>query len=200
MQFRNPQSGGAGFRLIVLLVLVGAGAYLAWGFVHQQPSVPQTTVSQAAAASAQQKAEAFASAQAQAQQTGKPVRVVETFNDAELSSLANEAAAARGMPVDRISLHATGQGTVQGTAQAQVAGQTMPVSLEGVPVVTDNRVALNVTSTHVGAIPLPGPVSDQVTQSLRQPLELGQPISGFQQLHVEVSSGQLTVSGVAEPG
>ena len=184
----------------MLLALVAAGAYLAWGFVHQGSSVPQTTVSQATAASAQQKAEAFANAQAQAQQTGRPVRVVETFNDAELSSLANEAAAARGLPVDRISLHATGQGTVQGTAQTQVAGQTMPVSLEGVPVVTDNRVALNVTSTHVGAIPLPGPVSDQVTQSLRQPLELGQPISGFQQLHVEVSSGQLTVSGVAEPG
>lgn len=200
MRHPNAQTGGAGFRLVMLLALVAAGAYLAWGFVHQGSSVPQTTVSQATAASAQQKAEAFANAQAQAQQTGRPVRVVETFNDAELSSLANEAAAARGLPVDRISLHATGQGTVQGTAQTQVAGQTMPVSLEGVPVVTDNRVALNVTSTHVGAIPLPGPISDQVTQSLRQPLELGQPISGFQQLHVAVASGQMTVSGVAEPG
>jgi uncharacterized protein YpmS len=198
VQHRNRQTGGAGFRLVVLLVLLGAGAYLAWGFVHQ-PSVPQTNVSQAAVASAKQKAEAFAEAQAKAQQTGRPVSVVETFNDAELSSLANEAAQARGMPVSSISLHATSQGTVQGTAQAQVAGQTMPVSLEGVPVVTDNRVALNVTSTHVGGVPLPGTIGDQVTQSLRQPLELGQPISGFQQLRVAVSSGQLTVSGVAQP-
>ena len=171
MKRRNPQTGGATLRLVVLVVLVAAGAYVAWGFVHQPPSVPQTTLSDAIAASAQQKAAAFASAQVQAQQTGRPVRVVETFSDAELSSLANEAAQSRGLPVDRINLHATAQGTVQGTAQAQVAGQTMPVSLEGVPVVTDNRVALNVTSTHVGALPLPGPISDQVTQSLRQPLE-----------------------------
>lgn len=60
-----------------------------------------------------------------------------------------------------------------------MAGQTLPVSLERVPVVTDNRVALDVTSTQVGAIPLPGPVAEQPTQSLRQPLELEQPISGF---------------------
>jgi len=56
-----------------------------------------------------------------------------------------------------------------------VAGQTLPVTLEGVPVVSDNRVALSVKSTQVGS--LPGPISDQLTQQLRQPLELGQPIT-----------------------
>lgn len=183
----------------MLLVVLAIGGYLAWGFIHQTPSVPPTSMSDATVASAQQKALAFADAQAKAERTGQPVKVVETFSDAELSSLANEAAQARGLPVNQISLHATGQGTVEGTGQAQVAGQTMPVTLEGVPVVTDNRVALNVTSTKVGSFPLPGPISDQVTEQLRRPLELGEPIQGFQQLHVAVREGELTVSGVAQP-
>jgi hypothetical protein len=200
VQRRNPQAGGAGFRLVVLVLVLAVAGYVIWGFVHQSPAVPASNASDASAASAQQKALAFANAQAQAQRTGQAVRVVETFDDAELSSLANDAAQAKGLPVDKISLHATSQGTVQGSGQAQVAGQTVPVTLEGVPVVSDSRVALNVTSTKVGSIPLPGPISDQVTQSLRQPLELGQAIQGFQQLQVAVHEGQLTVSGVAQPG
>ena len=183
----------------MLLLLLTAGGYVAWQFWHEQGSGTAVTISSASAASAQQKADAFARAAAQAQQTGRAVQVVETFDDAELSALANEAARAQSLPIDQISLHATGQGTVQGHAQAHVAGQTLPVSLEGVPVVANNRVALHVTSTQVGAIPLPGPLGDQVAQSLRQPLELGQSIAGFQNLQVTVSQGQLTVSGVAEP-
>jgi uncharacterized protein YpmS len=194
---RNDQAGRGGLGLIVLIGLLAVGGYLAWGFVHQSSSVPAVTTSQATNASAQQKVQAFANAQARAQQTGQQVRVAETFDDAELSSLANDAAQARGMPVNDISLHATGQGTVQGRASAQVAGQTLPVTLEGVPVVSDNRVALSVKSTQVGS--LPGPISDQLTQQLRQPLELGQPITGFGQLHVAVTDGQLTVTGVARP-
>lgn len=199
MRDRRPQRGAAGLRLVVLVLVLAVGGYLAWGFINQSPSVPHAQTSNATATSAQQKAEAFLRAQQQAQQSGKPVKVVQTFSDAELSSLANQAAEARGMPVSQISLHSTDQGTVQGSAQARVGGQTLPVSLEGVPVVNDNRVALNVTSTKVGAIPLPGPISDQVAQSLKQPLELGQPIQGFQQLQVSVTSGRMTVSGVAEP-
>jgi hypothetical protein len=194
---KNPQAGRAGLLVVVLLLVVGA--FAAWTFAHQQPSGPVTTASPANAASAREKALAFQQAQTQAQQTGHPVRVVETFGDAELTSLANEEAQARGLPVDQISLHATAQGTVQGRAQAHVAGQTLPVTMEGVPVVTDSRVALNVKSTQVGTIPLPGAITDQVTQALRQPLELGQPITGFQNLHVSVGDGQVTVSGIAQP-
>lgn len=193
----GDQSGRGGLGLVVLLCVLGILGYLAWGFVRQTSSVPTVTTSQASDASAQEKVQAFANAQARAQQTGQAVRVAETFDDAELSSLANDAAQARGLPVTAISLHSTGQGTVQGRGSAQVAGQTVPVSLEGVPVVTDNRVALDVRSTQVGS--LPGPISDQLTQQLRQPLELGQPISGFDQLHVSVTDGRMTVTGVAQP-
>src|SRR5438477_431355 len=83
---------------------LAVGGYLAWNFVHQEPSVPVATTSPADNANAHQKASAF--------------------TDAELSSLANEAAQSRGMMVDQISLHATGQGTVLGRAEAHVAGQT----------------------------------------------------------------------------
>jgi hypothetical protein len=194
---RNSQRGRGGLGLIVLIGVLAIGGYLAWAFVHQGSSVPAVTTSRADNASAQQKVAAFANAQAQAQQTGRAVRVAESFDDAELSSLANDAAQSRGLPVQNISLHATGQGTVQGRGDAEVAGQTVPVTLEGVPVVSTNRVALNVTSTHVGS--LPGPLSDQLTQQLRQPLEIGQPITGFDQLQVSVTSGRLTVTGLAQP-
>jgi hypothetical protein len=194
----RTQGGGAGLRLLVVLLVVGVASYLAWGFVHQQPSTPAVATSAAAAESGQQKAEAFANAQAQAQRTGRPVGVVETFDDAELTSLANQAAQAEDLPVRQISLHATGHGTVQGQAQATVSGQTVPVTLEGVPEVSGNQVRLNVTSTHVGALPLPGALSDQATASIR-PLTLGRSISGFQDLQVTTSEGQLTVRGTALP-
>ncbi len=183
----------------MLIAILGLGAYLVWSFVNQRSASPNIVSSAAAADSGRQKAAAFANAAAQAQRTGRPVSVAETFNDAEITSLANEAAQQEAVPVDHISLHATNQGTIQGSAQAHVAGQSLPVTLEGVPVVTDNRVALNVTSTHVGGLPLPGPISDQVAQAVRQPLQLGAPVSGFQNLQVSVSDGRLTVSGVAQP-
>jgi len=195
----NNQSGAGGLRLLVIIVLLALGGYVAWNFVYAGSSGLRVTSSPGAADSGRQKALAFANAQAQAQRTGRPVSVVETFTDAELSSLANEAAQQEGLPFDQISLHSTSQGTVTGQAQAHVAGTSVPVTLEGSPVVTDNRVALNVTSTHVGTIPLPGPISDQVAQSVRRPLQLGAPITGFQNLQVRASEGQLTVSGVAVP-
>jgi uncharacterized protein YpmS len=196
---RSAQTGRGGIGLLVALLVVAGGGYLAWRFVHQESSVPAASTSAATTATANEKATSFTTAQANAQQSGKVVRVAQTFNDAELSSLANEAARSRGMMVDQISLHATGQGTLQGRAQAHVAGQDVPVSLVAVPRVANNRVSLDVTSTQVGAIPLPGAITDQVTSSLRQPLQLGQVIDGFQQLQIAVAEGQVTVTGLAQP-
>lgn len=195
----TDQSGRGGVRLFILVAVLAIAGYLVWNFVHQSPTGLQVTSSGAAADSGRQKAQAFANAQTQAQRTGRPVSVIESFTDAELSSLANEAAQQQGLPLDQISLHSTSQGTVQGQAQAHVAGTTVPVTIEGSPMVTNNRVALNVSSTRVGAVPLPGPLSDQVAQSIRQPLQLGAPVSGFQNLSVKATDGQLTVSGVAQP-
>ena len=201
MSTSTTQSGRGGVALAVLIVALGALAYLGWGFLHQSSSLPPVTTSAASEASARDKALAFAQAEAQARQSGRPVSVIETFNDAELSSLANQAAQAKALPVDQIVLHATGQGTVKGQAQAHALGQSVPVYLEGVPTVSDgNRLQLQVTSTQLGSVPLPGPVTDQVTQSIRQPLELGQPLIGFQDVRVTTAEGQLTVRGIAQPG
>ncbi|HKF76371.1 MAG TPA: hypothetical protein VKF59_09530 [Candidatus Dormibacteraeota bacterium] len=195
---RHTQAGGAGVRLLVVMVVLAVGAYVAWGFVHR-PAGTVVTSSPQDAQTAQQKALAFQAAQAKAQQTGRAVSVAETFTDAELSSLANQQAQARGLPFNQISLHSTAQGTIQGQARTQVAGQDLPVSLVGVPIISNGRVALKITSTQVGSMPLPGGITDQVTQSIRQPLELGQPITGFSGLRVALADGELTVSGIAEP-
>lgn len=194
----KSQSGRAGVVALVVLVLLAGGAYAAWTMAHQSPNLSANS-SPADAQSGSQKAQAFSNAQAQALRTGRPVPVSETFSDAELSALANQAAANRNLPISQISLHTTNQGTVQGQAQASVAGQTVPVTLEGVPVVTGDHVALNVTSTHMGSIPLPGAISDQVTQQIKQPLELGASFNNWQNVRVSVAQGQLTVSGTAEP-
>jgi hypothetical protein len=197
----TTQSGRGGLAIVILVLALGALAYLGWGFLHQSSSLPPVTTSAASEASARDKALAFAQAEAKARLSGRPVSVIETFDDAELSALANEAAQAKALPLDQIVLHSTSQGTIKGQAQAHVVGQTVPVYLEGVPTVSDgNRLVLQVTSTQVGSVPLPGPVTDQVTRSIRQPLELGQPLTGFQDVRVTTADGQLTVRGVAQPG
>ncbi len=195
----SEQSGRGGLGLLLFIAVLGIAALAAWTFVHQDTAGLQVTSSAAAADSGRQKALAFAAAEAEARRTGRPVSVVETFSDAELSSLANEAAQLQGLPIDSISLHSTGQGTVMGRAQAHLAGQSLPVTMEASPVVTGDVIALNVTSTRIGALPVPGPLSDQITQAIKQPLRLGTPISGFQDLQVRASDGALTVSGVAQP-
>jgi hypothetical protein len=199
MSVKRAQSGRGGLTLLVLLIVLAVGGYVAWGFLHQTPA-RTVAATPADSASAQQKALSFAQGKVRARLTGRPVSVVQTFDDAELSALANQAAQAKGLAVDQISLHATGHGTVQGSAQAHAAGQSLPVTLEGVPQVSDgNRLQLHVNSVGVGAFPLPGPVAEQATQSIRGPLELGQPLTGYQDVHVTTSEGQLTVSGTATP-
>src|SRR5215467_12447909 len=84
---RTDQEGRGGLGLIVLIGVLAVGGYLAWGFVHQDSSVPVVNTSLASDTSAQQKVQAFANAQARAQRTGQAVQVAETFDDAELSSL-----------------------------------------------------------------------------------------------------------------
>jgi hypothetical protein len=199
MSVKRAQSGRGGLTLVVLLIVLAVGGYVAWGFLHQTPT-RTVAATPADSASAQQKALSFAQGKVRARLTGRPVSVVQTFDDAELSALANQAAQAKGLAVDQISLHATGHGTIQGSAQAHAGGQSVPVTLEGVPQVNEgNRLQLHVTSVGVGAFPLPGPIADQATKSIREPLELGQPLTGYQDVHVTTSEGQLTVSGTATP-
>jgi hypothetical protein len=184
-------------RVLLVLGVLAAAVVGVWWFAQQPASLPPITLSNTAAQSAREKAEDIARAQAEARSTGRPVPVVETFSDSEMSSLANQVAADRQLPVDGIVLHATARGTIQGQARAHVGGQTLPVYLEGVPQVSGDQVRLRVTTTRLGALPLPAGLANQLTQDVRRDLELGEPVAGFSDLSVTATEGRVTVRGVA---
>src|SRR2546423_15488319 len=107
MNAKGAPWGRGGLVLVVLLMVRAVAGYVAWGFLHQPPT-RTVAATPADSASAQQKALSFAQGKVRARLTGRPVNVVQTFDDAELSALANQAAQAKGLAVDQISLHATG--------------------------------------------------------------------------------------------
>jgi hypothetical protein len=184
--------------LVLLLVLAGA-AIAGWRYFQAQPATPSVQVSGSAAQSGRTKAAALANAPAEANRTGRPQTVTETFTDAELTSLANEQAAARSAPVDQVVLHATGQGTIEGRAQAYAGGQSVPVTFQLQPVVQGNTLRLRVQQLSLASVPLPGPVAGQVTDQVRQILDVQRSFDGLQQLRVTTKEGQVTVTGVAVP-
>jgi uncharacterized protein YpmS len=179
-------------RVVVIgvLALVVIGGALVWRAVSTPTSTPHVAISHASAVRAQGKLQAISQAASQASHAGQTVRVIESFTDSELSSLANQEAQSKGLPFRNLVLHATAARTVQGGGLVRLAGQELPLSLEVVPTVAADRVHFQVTSIHVGTLPLPGPVTDQ---------DLGQPPAGFHDLHVMVKEGQLTISGTAGP-
>ena len=156
-------------------------------------------VSQGDAQSGRNKAATLAAAAAEANRTGRPQTVSETFTDAELTSLANEQAAARNLPVEQVVLHATNQGTIDGRAQAHAAGQPVPVTFRLLPDVSDNTLQLHVQQLSVGSVPLPGPLTSQITDQVRQIVDVRRSFDGLRQLRVTTIEGQVTVTGVAEP-
>jgi hypothetical protein len=184
--------------LAALAVLLVCGL-LVWRALFTAPPRPAVARSHASAVSAQHKMDAISAAAAQAAGQDRPVQVVETFTDSELSSLANERAQARGLPFSDLVLHATELGTVQGEGTLRVAGRELPLSLEIRPTVTADRVRFQVVSIHLGALPVPGALTDQVTRQVETGLDLGQVPAGLHDLRVVVTSGRLTISGTARP-
>jgi uncharacterized protein YpmS len=140
------------------------------------------------------------SAVAAAQRTGRSQQVSETFTDAELSSLANDQAQARSLPVDQIALHATGQGFIDGRARASAGGQQVPVTFQLVPQVQNDTVGLQVRQISLASLPLPGPLADQVLEQVRQAVDVRPSLGGLHQLRVTTAEGSVTVTGVAQPG
>jgi hypothetical protein len=187
----------AGVSLVTLLLVGAVGAWIAYGTVNDSCDVPVVSPSPASDASAWGKVQAYSDARAQAQRTGTPVSIAETFDDSELTSLVNDYAESRFLNVRAISLRATRRGTLDGCGHGELVSGLRPGSFrfEGVPVVGNGRVAVQVTSTHVSA--LPGPLSASATQRLRQLLTQGLPISSLEQVHVAVTDGRLTLTAVA---
>ena len=195
----TASSGRGRLGLVLLLVVLAGAAFAGWRYFQAQPASPSVRVSESAAESGRSKAAALANAPAEASRTGRPQPVTETFTDAELTSLANEQAAARNAPVDQVVLHATNQGTIEGRAQAYAGGQSVPVTFQLLPEVQGNTLRLRVQQLSLASVPLPEPVASQVTDQIRKVLDVQRSFNGLQQLHVTTTEGQVTVSGVAQP-
>lgn len=198
---RDPASSSGRGRVayLVLLLLVAGAGITAWRFLQPQPEGPSVAVSEAAAQSGRQKVSSLASAGVQASRTGRPVSVSETFTDSELSSLANDEAQTRGLPLDQVLLHATSQNRIEGRARAYAGGQRVPISFEVVPQVSGDNIRVRVTRINVAAFPVPGPVADQLGGQLQQALNVQRLLIPLQQLQVTTTEGLLTVTGVAVP-
>jgi hypothetical protein len=184
---------------LLLLVVLAAVAFAAWRFSHPEPSTPPVQVSQTDEQSGRDKAAALAGAVAQADRTGRPQPVNETFTDAELTSLANDQVAERNLPLDQVVLHATAQGTIDGHAEAYAGGRQVPVTFRLVPVVEGDTLSLNVQQLNLASVPLPGPITSQITDQVRQMVDVKQPLNGIHDLHIVTSEGKVTVTGVATP-
>ena len=186
------------------LLALAAGVAVAWHALLTAPPAPVVEVSSESAASARSKIQSLDAAKGRAAQSRQPILVAQTFTDSELSSMANEQARARNLPFSNLLLHATAAGAVEAQATVQVAGQDVPVFLEVVPTVTVDsqavsRLVLNVTRVQVGSVPLPGPLTDEVTRSVRRSLDVGLVPPGFRDVQVEVGNGRITIRGVAVP-
>jgi hypothetical protein len=195
----RASSGRGRLALAALLLLLAVAAFAGWQFLHSQPAGPNVRVSETDDRSGRDKVAALTRAVAVANQTRRPQAVSQTFTDAELSSLANDQAYARALPVDQVVLHATGQGTIEGRARATAAGQQVPVTFQLVPRVADDTLRLEVQQVSLASVPLPGPVANQVLDQVRQAVDVRQSLGGLRQLRVTTSEGAVTVSGVAEP-
>ncbi|MDQ6922296.1 MAG: DUF2993 domain-containing protein [Candidatus Dormibacteraeota bacterium] len=195
----TASSGRGRLAFVVMLLLLAVAAFAGWRFFQGQAATPSVQVSQSDAQSGRSKAAALAGAGAEASRTGRPQTVTETFTDAELTSLANDQAAARNLPVDHVALHATGQGTIDGWAQAYAAGQPVPVTFRLLPEVADNTLRLRVQELSLGSVPLPPPVTSRVLDQVRQIVDVKRSFDGLRQLRVTTTEGQVTVTGVAQP-
>jgi hypothetical protein len=192
-------SGRGRLGFLVVLLILGVAVFAGWRYFQTQPGTPAVQVSPSDAQTGRDKAAAIARAVAEANRTGRPQTVSETFTDAELTSLANDQAAARNLPVSQVVLHATSQGTIDGRAQASAAGQEVPVTFRLVPEVEGNTLRMRVQELSLASLPLPGPVASQVTDQIRQVVDVKRSFDGLQQLRVTTAEGQVTVTGVAQP-
>jgi hypothetical protein len=192
-------SGRGRLGFLVVLLILGVAVFAGWRYFQTQPGTPAVQVSPSDAQTGRDKAAAIARAVAEANRTGRPQTVSETFTDAELTSLANDQAAARNLPVSQVVLHATSQGTIDGRAQASAAGQEVPVTFRLVPEVEGNTLRMHVQELSLASLPLPGPVASQVTDQIRQVVDVKRSFDGLQQLRVTTAEGQVTVTGVAQP-
>lgn len=182
-------------RLVAVAVAIAAALVALW---RMSAPLPPVDVTASVEQSADAKVQAFAVARARAEETGHPIRVSETFTDAELTWLVNRAAEDRDAPVQNVVLHVDG-GTIEAQAEATDHGHTLPVQVAGIPRVSGDHVSFQLTSLRIGPLPVPPFLLDGLGGGLRQALEAGGSLTGFAHVHIETANGSSTVSALAEP-
>ncbi|MGH7903241.1 MAG: hypothetical protein ACREPA_03805 [Candidatus Dormibacteraceae bacterium] len=186
--------------LLVILVLVGGGAYLYSAATTQDHPLPPVQLSGAATLSAEGKLGRLVAAEALARAARRPIPVSISLTDAEISSLVNQRLADSGeRQADHLVLHATGAGTLEGTADGHVNGWTFPIYVEGIVSIEAGQPRLQVQTAQIGRLPMPGPLQQRVQSLIRRNLNLGRTLSGLSDLHARLAGNSLTLSGVARP-
>jgi hypothetical protein len=121
-----------------------------------------------------------------------PTHFEVTLTDKDLTVLANERAQEMYVPVSNLIIHAAGNNTIQGTGNAQIAGQNFDFLFEAVVDSPTVRPTVRVTDIQFGGVP--DFVSKQLAANIGKTIYLGSEFN-LSSPQVQVGVGQVTVSG-----
>ncbi len=187
--------------LLVLAALVG-GSVLVLG--TQQPSVAAglapVGVSAEARKSFDGKVGSLVSAANEAKRSGgaKPFEVA--FSEEELTSKAAEAVGSSdgAFGVSNPQIHLVG-GNVVATSTVSVGGVSLNVGVVATPTVVDGRAQLEVQKVETGALPVPGPLRDQIESQLARAVEAAKAGLPADFTKLAVVDGKLVAAGMIRP-
>ena len=183
--------------LVVLVVLVGGGAFLA---TQPSGSVRPVQPSSAAVIVAEGKIfAAFTAAGVTAVATRHPVQATVDLTDQELTSLVDSRLAQSASTVSNVVLVGSPEGVFKTTADVAWNGLTLHVFATGtVGFGSDNSIQLDIHEADVGRLPLPASfVNGLVAQnSAAATLDVPPGISG---LSLQPHDGGATLSGTVSP-
>jgi hypothetical protein len=189
--------------LIIVLALVGLGAFLFWR-ARTPPVVTRAVPFRSAPPAEQERRRAEAQklvedvgavAQAARRKEHKPFRVVAT--EEQLNTLLQDRIDTSHFPIRDLTLGLKpGRIAAQGTAS--YSGVETVVTVEGAVQVEDGRLRYQVDSLKLGGLPAPAKLKDKVEREVSQQLNRGLKHAPGQIKTVTVEDGELVVEGVTE--
>jgi hypothetical protein len=183
----------------VLVLAVAGGGYLYYSATTPYRALPAVHVNAVQAAAAEHKVDALRNFGGRTGKTGQPPTLTESFSDGELSSLANQELKNHSLPVDKLVMHATAEGTIESQATAHWGGQTLPLfAVATIHVVSGNRLQVTIIESKLGRVDVPSSLSDQINSAIAESLNLGRTLN-MDQLKIIVNEDLVTISGVAKP-
>jgi hypothetical protein len=189
--------GKVGVVLVVLVVLVGGGAWLA-----TQPAAGVQAVQPSSAAVIRAEAKifaAFATAGARAVLTRQPVQARTELTDEELTSLVDSRLAQNPSSVSNVILVGSAEGVFKTTADVDWNGWTFHVYATGaVSFASDNSIHLDVHEADVGRLPLPSSVVDAIVAQNAAAATVNVP-PGVSDLSLQPEDGGAVLSGMVSP-